>query len=465
MNSNYQLEEDQVFQTLLDEVFFDKCTEEYPRGKMEFIITPKCDYKCDYCYLAKYGDKLYPDFRNISIDTYISNIKKIFLYMKDNNYRIKTLSLFSGELFASDFGFEILNTVYEEYKKYKLSNMISIPSNFSFIHKDEYCNRILSFRDKFLAIGVILSLSCSVDGKIIDDLTRKDKLNRDRNNEYYDRLNRFCVSYKSVGFHPMISAKNVFYWKENYEWWVEFINNICSQIKPSYHGYSRIPYILEVRNDDWTDDALIAYQDFMIYSFQYSYEKIYKKNKYAMASSIFKLEESPLYTYLHVNPWKYTDCRTIDKMSCSIQTNLFVRLSDLSIVPCHRLTYEQFIYGNFKLNDEGNIIGVHANNIPMANYIYHLDPKYQMPKCRDCKLRKVCSNQCLGSNYENNNDPFVSCNSVCSLYKIKYKTMYLLYKKYRIFDAAIDTALQCYSSNDISEKIKEVREILCKAMN
>ena len=50
------------------------------------------------------------------------------------------------------------------------------------------------------------------------------------------------------------------------------------------------------------------------------------------------------------------------KISCNLVHHLTVRLGDLAIIPCHRLSYDKLIYGKYKVSDN-KIVGIEALNI------------------------------------------------------------------------------------------------------
>ena len=61
---------------------------------------------------------------------------------------------------------------------------------------------------------------------------------------------------RAGSFHPMVSAENVQYWKENFDWW----DQQCRE-----YGYDafRDVMMLEVRNDGWTEENIRQYTAFL----------------------------------------------------------------------------------------------------------------------------------------------------------------------------------------------------------
>ena len=75
---------------------------------IELNITPICNQKCNYCYLVKYGNELYPP--EIRGEENILNNLKIFLdYLLTNNIHPFRFDLFSGEIWGMEFGNKIFD--------------------------------------------------------------------------------------------------------------------------------------------------------------------------------------------------------------------------------------------------------------------------------------------------------------------------------------------------------------------
>ena len=59
-----------------------------------------------------------------------------------------------------------------------------------------------------------------------------------------------------MGFHPMISASNIFNQIKNFDWWAQKYEEFFSD-----HPFDNLlPFFLEVRNDEWYDDHIEAYK-------------------------------------------------------------------------------------------------------------------------------------------------------------------------------------------------------------
>lgn len=372
---------------------------------IELSIYPNCNLGCKYCYLQTYKDMLYPkELRNKEI--IFENMKKFINWIIENKYVLRTLVLFSGEIWHTEYGIQILNYLYLTASKTRFTKAIVIPTNASFARNNVYYNFFKEMLSKFNTVGVTLYLSFSVDGKLIDDKVRP--LNNSESygyDEFYDRLFELKREWPiNVGFHPMVSSAAIPYWKENYLWWIEKHKEYDMDLKENI-------MMLEVRNDDWTDESLHHYEDFLKFILMYRFHNIFNGDKEAFFKSLFYLD--------HDKCNVTTICEHVDGLSCAIQRQMYVRLGDLAITPCHRLSYNHLNYGHFTQNEEGKISGVKFNNTEFMIKVLTCSPTLTIPKCDKCNYRFLCSHGCLGSQYENMVDPFSPIPSVCKLQKLK----------------------------------------------
>ena len=107
--------------------------------------------------------------------------------------------------------------------------------------EDQICkiqNRIYDAQEKY---GAEFIFSASIDGKYCDD-GRPQKDGKIKDDAFYERLFLFC-QYNQFYFHPMISATNVFSWKENYDWWKE----MCHEYN---FIFRKAVMPIDVRNDE-----------------------------------------------------------------------------------------------------------------------------------------------------------------------------------------------------------------------
>ena len=50
-------------------------------GGIELIVRPECNQKCEYCYIARYGDTLYPKEERVSNDVILHNLDLLLTYV------------------------------------------------------------------------------------------------------------------------------------------------------------------------------------------------------------------------------------------------------------------------------------------------------------------------------------------------------------------------------------------------
>lgn len=429
---NYEELNSEFLKFSLDKIFFDSFrsphrNKEEIRHKqsLEFFITPECNLECKYCYLQKHIDDLYPkDCRNKEI--IIENIHKVLRWAKKENFFFKELELFSGEIWHTDFGIQVLQAIYEEYKEFVCSDIIMIPTNGTFIKHPKQKEQIEYYMEKFEELGVGLCISFSIDGAVIEEKSRPQKSGtREEIDKFYDDLFKFHKKHKGLtGLHPMVSSIFSKYFIENHIWWFE---------QAKKYGFSPTSGImfLEVRDDNWTEESIKDYIEYIKWQFYYKYENFYNKDKYSMCCHVFKLNMDNNNT---MSVYKQSD-----RISCAIQNSLTIRLGDLSIVPCHRLSYKHLVLGKFVIDDNGDIVDIEAKNPEFAFRVWTCNPKTSMTKCDSCIYKHLCTKGCLGSQYETMLDPFAPCDSVCDLYKAKIDTIIELSKKEGLLDYLKET--------------------------
>ncbi len=458
---DYEKEQDELLTFLLESRFFNNWkNQELPSDvnplsnatQIEFFITPTCNQKCEYCYLVKY-DELYPHSINTK-DNIFKNLNSVLNWIKENDFYISNIDLFSGEIWHLKLGQDFLTCLYDFCKKNPgYIGAFSIPSNGSFLLKDENFFIIQNFIDKFKKIGVDLCFSLSIDGKIIENKMRPLNSGENKEDDFYERAFLFA-RHNDFGFHPMVSAQSVKYWIENYQWWEEKFKEYDMNI------YSLM--MLEVRNADWTDESINDYNIFM----NYLIEDLAKKCNYnseLMAKALFNFpkrqnEIIPNLTVSNYTPYGLNLSSSYP--GCTIPSHLCIRLGDLAICPCHRTSYEKNIYGYFKTDDSNKIIGIKANNPYLATRILFGDNTICNPKCDVCKFNAFCLKGCFGAQMEYNNDPFMPIPVVCKFFEFKLNNLIRLYEKYGIIDYLKQLAREENSQSDVTKKLlKECERI------
>lgn len=421
--------------------YFKKIIKEINHKKgcsLELFITDVCNQNCEYCYLIKHQDELYP--KNFRSTKQILNNLQIFLnYLIENNYdNILKFSLFSGEIWHTQFGLDVLETIYQYCLKAKQPPLsIMIPSNFSFILDDIQLQKIETYIDKFNKKNIYLNFSCSIDGFFIESENRP--FNNSNNNyikdseEHYEKIFKWCKKY-GYGFHPMVNSFNIEKWKQQYKWWID--NFIKYEL--NFHQYSMF---LEVRDNNWTDNKIYSYLDYLNFSVDYLFESYFKDDPVGLLKTMLNIDTVDNGNYINIQI-----TRQSARMSCTVDRIICIRLGDLSWVPCHRTSYDPFVYGTFQVQDN-KIQNLIAKNVILPASIYSLGYKGH-PKCDICPIADLCLRGCYGAQFEANKDLFYPCETVCNLFFAK--NLFLYYK--------IKEIIQKYniSDNNITYQIQEI---------
>lgn len=378
------------------------------------------------CYVMKHGNELYP-FSLLNDAKMIDNLKKILTWLKLNNRTMEVFDLFSGEIWSDPLGYMVLDTLLEFYKNYRVSSNIVIPSNMSFLFAPNGEEKMQWYIDEFKKIGTRLVFSASIDGIYLEDKFRKfkhkkDTINIPRDQEYYEKIFKFCAKNRFL-FHPMVAAKSCKYWVENFDWYMEMI-------KKHYGSYLNL-MMLEVRDDDWEDEDIEYHHILLKHIIDFKLEKWFGGDINKFARYVAKIDDNAKKESNNIGLFMQGG-----RLTCAIQNTLCIRLADLAILPCHRTSYEQNIYGKLELN--GAEMKVHAQNIELAIKVYSMNPNYSMPKCDTCDYKYLCMKGCLGSQYETNTDMFMPCKSVCKMEKAKIDFLIDTYEKMGVWDALRD---------------------------
>ena len=76
---------------------------------VELIIRPECNQQCKYCYLKQYGHESYPIRANK--EQIINNVTSIMNYFIEQDYKIKRMDLFAGDMFYDNLFFDIIEPI------------------------------------------------------------------------------------------------------------------------------------------------------------------------------------------------------------------------------------------------------------------------------------------------------------------------------------------------------------------
>ena len=460
----FEQENDLILNNVIENCFiktwkkdFQQRSRNEERLSLELFITSECNQTCSYCYLCKYEKYLYPiEYRDKT--QIFNNCKLVLDYCAEQGLKFNRIDLFSGEIWGTDFGNSILDLLLEYAQKSKLiCKNITIPTNYSFMLNDNTRQIMKNYTKHFKDCNIKLNLSCSNDGYFIDLKTRPINKNSTFEYEkgtadYYDKLFDF-VKEIGCGFHPMIAAHGIEYWKENYKWWIDTL------LEKGFDPLECIMF-LEVRNDDWTEEKIIHYLEYLNFSCDYMIEKVFSRydNPIQYFSRwVHNLDRSQQRSS-HYTPLRITEAN--EQITCSAPKSLSIRLGDLAIIPCHRTCYEENLLGYCEVQDD-KIIGFNrAKNIQLLNNMY-LSSTTSMAECGGCKYKYFCTKGCLGAQLESNNELLFPCSTVCDLYKARAIFLYYKYNKIgNILDPNKDQLFyQTINSVKNTEEFKKWKQI------
>lgn len=413
---------------------------------IEVIVRPECNQKCEYCYIARHGQDLYPFDERVDRDTLLNNFRTLldYVYHKKQTY-IQRWEFFAGDLFYDNLFFDLMDIFYEyllelneKYPKLLKQRPILIltPCNFSFVDDEEKVERLHEYMYRFLASNADIGFSVSTDGKYaVDTREGKTVTNPD---ERFDKIFHFMQKHPNIGTHPMLAASNIHVAIQNHQWWREMYKKYF----PSHKYYSQFyPSYLEVRNDEWTDEQIEQYRQFLLYVIQERYEECHgdiDELTYHLFCGDGKNNTMPSLVCNDILRLpKVEQGPKAEGVSCSIQNLLHITLNNFSIVPCHRLTYKFMRAGRFVPNEKNDeIIGVESYNIVPFMDIQCLDATTQ-PKCADCLYSKICIKGCFGAQYEKSGEMFMPAEGVCKLLRAKYNFLIHIFNKIGVLSSAL----------------------------
>lgn len=408
----------------------------------ELIIRPQCNQKCSYCYIANYGKELYPTklnkedtLKNIDlILDYIFNIRKNFSY---------NIALFAGDMFNDGIFFDILDRLDLYYKAIKLKHpeyfnkqiLIQVPCNLRWVYeKPELVPKFRKIYNHLMdEYQMFISFSWSTDG--LYAIKDREKINIDQT--YFDTIFNFTKEF-SYGYHPMISAENIDTWCENIDWWYDMYKKFNLTAPGGYFQ----PYLLEVRNDNWTPEKIQLHNKFLEHMMEKRLELCDNdKTKLAHHLLIGTDENGNLPAAKGCDPLdlKGRDpySSVYDKMACGVQNLIHFNCTNLSLVFCHRMSYPLYTAGYFKTNKENtHIIDIDPYNV--SAYLTMKTAKtITYPMCSKCKYLIVCKQGCIGAQVESSGEPYMPIKSVCAFNEASFEKLTDLYHEYGIYDIGI----------------------------
>lgn len=428
---------------LLQNLIDFKMTRNSEGSCVELIVRPECNQNCKYCYLVQHGYELYPKQIRKSKEEIINNIKLLMNYFTKKEYCIAQLDLFAGDLFFDNLFFDIIPFIYNYYKylhdnyyeeffvqysRDKINPAVVIPCNMSFCEDNEKIKRVQEIHEQFKEIDVKLYFSYSTDG--IYALSSREQKNLDEN--YFNKIFDLCEKNK-WGIHPMISHENIDNAINNYNWF-----KIKSQQYPNVFNHN-YPYFLEVRNNNWTDESIDKYKNFLLYVLKDVSENIYENQPFKIFNNElrqWKLNQNNQYEPLHARSNFLRigiQSKNNTNPGCGVgKFDLCINCLNLSLVPCHRLAYPLFYGGEFEV-ENNQITNINAQeNLNGYLNIIHTNAT-DGPGCISCPYRIICMKGCLGSQFETFGDVYFPIPSVCKLLQTKYNTIIDFYHSKGLF--------------------------------
>lgn len=474
MNVNYQLDEKEIFNFLLDRSTFNSTMYSFDvlsdgRNRINFddntvinmlelIVRPECNQRCEYCYIARYGKELYPLEQRLSKEQTLNNIKMILDWVfNTKNLYINHWELFAGDLFYDDLYFDLIDMFAEflrekqdqypsVFKRYP--GLILTPSNFSFIHSPEKKIKleqyIKDFQEEF---NWELGFSISTDGKYGIDTREQTPLS----DEYFDSLFQWSLDHPANGFHSIISVSNIDNGIKSYQWWKEQCEKWFKGT--SKESFSWLPYWLLARQDEWTKESIDKVLQLIDYMIIDRYHMC-GDNPDRFAVHLFgdeqMIREAGLPSNEIINDlihFNINNPRDMSHLQCSINSCTAINVNNLTLVPCHRLTYEVFQGGSFVVKDN-KIIDIEPFNV--TTYLMTKMAKADsFPVCTNCDHNFLCDRGCLGAQFESSGELFLPIESVCQLRKeINY---FLLWKYYNM--DVIDSAIKQHLLSDEAKAV------------
>lgn len=422
--------------------------------KLELIISPECNQNCKYCYIAKFGKDLYPLEERVNQTDTINNLKVLLSFLEDNKILVPGMHLFAGDLFYNNIFFDIIKEIYQYYYniyqyekdfflKVNEPFHIIIPTNFSFIENKNILPKLLKWQKTFSEINIVLQFSASIDGKFLTE--NREKKDPEKIDEYYKKIFT-AIKKLQAGIHPMVSPYGIEEWIKNYLWFYKQLDKY--QLYP-------FPMLLETRDDNWDQDAINHYLNFLDFLIQdrlkHCHNSIQELTYHLFCGDgkYHTLPSLPHYDIIKLHYKKRQD----DETGCDLSQVFCVTLNNLKFIPCHRLAYPYFAGGQFIITDN-KITKIKAIN-PSGFIGLHLNSPQIHTKCLECPIYHFCMKGCYGAQYETHGEPLMPNQSVCVLLQEKTKFLLTKYKELGVIDCL-------FAIKEIHPEIKQEIYKLCE---
>lgn len=461
----FKNEQELITNFLFNYVFNDKQLNIYKLAKLrlELIVSPECNQNCKYCYIAKFGKDLYPIEERKEKKDLINNLKILLSFLEEYKILVPGIHLFAGDMFFKDLiFFDIIQEVYNYYitifktekpffENQKEMMKIIIPTNFSFVNNDDILPQLIEWKNKFSDIYIDLIFSASIDGKFLTE--NRENKNITEIDQYYDKIFE-AIKKLDSGLHPMVSPFGIEKWIKNYLWIMEQLkkHDIIKSFSKSY------PMMLEVRDDNWTQEAIdqyLKFLDFLIQDRLQQCNNSIEELTYHLFCGDGKNNTLPSIGHYDNIKLHYKD-RTEDCSSCDLSEIFCITLNNLKFVPCHRLSYAHFAGGQFNIEDN-KIIGIKPIN-PSGYIGLQLNSSQIHSKCLECPIYSFCMKGCYGAQYETHEEPLMPNKTVCDLFIAKTKFLITKYKEIGVIDCL-------FTMENIPLCIKQAICKLCELYN
>lgn len=383
--------------------------ENYP--SLEMALDYRCDLRCKYCYYKRHGKDLFSG-EEVRPENILSNTKKLMDFIYENQMTPQ-LGIFSGEAFILPHIWDVFDIIYDTLKKYdevKRPNAIVIPTNCSFLvdGNEKIKERVLEYIKKFAEIKVLMPLSASIDGPLLDVENRAPASRKERYNENFYNNVKFFHDNFNMGVHPMVYSNRIENWIDNFLWFYDKFKNI---------------YLLEVRNTEWTEEQCWNLYYFLKFLIHFLYKECGRDKErlinFLKKQHSFNILNSPFVT-------------TGRGLGCSIQSSLELNMNNLAVMTCHRTSYKELLAGYLKIEDAKNF-DFEPANVELYIAMQSTQSK-QIAPCNVCPISKLCNGTCLGANYEATGDLFTADPAVCRMEHLKVAGIINALKEVNLLD-------------------------------
>jgi len=335
---------------------------------IEFIVSEKCQNKCDYCYrVKKHNQSSVTMIDSDLIELFCNNYLEMFNL--DKSYFTTCFSeLFGGDAMIDYQKLKRILDVLINKMKFKYC---TIPTNARMVQELAPAD----LEDLVEVSNGKMFLSLSVDGEPQDSqrsLSKFGKMLSYDEKINYDKLMKMSEKYH-FGFHPMLTFKSIDLWLDT----VKF-----------FKQYDILPYLLEVRHPISKEDSIKAVKEII-------------KIRH------FVNEHYPSEVVRRSN----TLCLSLVPrgLGCSALTTMAI-MPNGDIPFCHRVVDKPWVFANV-LTKEFNL----DKAVTMTSGYDHRNH----PLCMACGIRDICSGQCAGASYEYWGDPWIPIESICNFNKLK----------------------------------------------